>query len=84
MERAEIIERLHRQLPDCGGNLCSHYADQLAVTGIDTTSEDAFSAWQKWLAWEGGKPEAPLTIDASPKFREFHDRSATAIRNVSR
>lgn len=83
MERAEIIKELNARLTDCGGHLCSCYADQVAATGVNTTSENAFDAWLKWLTEEGGKPESPLTMDASPEFRAFTDRAAKAIREVA-
>ena len=84
MDRAEIIQQLGYRLQDCRGNLCSHYADQAIATGENTTTEDAFSAWLKWLAAEGGKPVTPLSLDASPEFRAFQDRAAHAIREVVR
>jgi hypothetical protein len=84
MERSEIINQLGYRLQDCRGNLCSHYADQVIATGKNTTPEDAFSAWLKWLAAEGGKPQTPLSIDGSPEFRAFQDRAAHAIREVAR
>lgn len=84
MERAEIIKHLGYRLQSCMGNLCSHYADQVIATGTKTTAEDAFSAWSKWLAAEGGVPQAPLSIDASPAFRAGQERAAHVIREVAR
>ena len=84
MDRSDIIKQLGYRLPGSMGNLCSHYADQVSVTGKSTTAEDAFGAWLKWLASEGGKPETPLTIDASPEFRASQEHAAHAIREVAR
>ena len=78
-----LIHQLRNKLPDCFPHLCSHYADQVAVTGKNTTAEDAFSAWSRWLVVEGGVPQGPLNIDVSQEFRAFHERSARAIREVS-
>lgn len=80
---ANIIHQLHDRLLDCHYHLCSHYAEQVALTGENTTTEDAFSAWSKWLAAEGGVPQRPLTIDESPDFLAFHERAAGAIRDVA-
>ena len=84
MDRSDIIKHLGYRLRDCMGNLCSHYADQVIATGTKTTPEDAFSAWLKWLASEGGVPQTPLSIDASPAFRAGQERAAHAIREVAR
>lgn len=78
-----LIHQLRNKLPDCFPHLCSHYAEQVAITGKNTTAEDAFSAWSKWLDAEGGVAKGPLTVDASPEFLAFHERSARAIRAVS-
>lgn len=78
-----IIHQLHARLPDCHYHLCSHYAEQVTTNRMYTTTADAFSAWLKWLAAEGGVPQRPLTIDESPQFRAFHERAADAIRDVA-
>lgn len=80
-----LAHHSHRRLQDCGGHLCSHYAEQLLATGEQTTTEQAFGAWLKWVYAEGGKPQRPLLLEeASPVFRAFHERAAIAIRETSR
>lgn len=61
-----------------GEKLSLFYAEQLLATGIKTTSEDAFNAWSKWLASQGGKLEQAL------KVSDFDERVATVIREVAR
>jgi hypothetical protein len=78
----EIVRHLQAWLVDCGGHLCSYYADQVLDTGIRTTPEDAFAAWSRWLAAEGGTSERPLKV--SDWANGFHDRTARAIREVAR
>jgi hypothetical protein len=75
-----INARLHADC--CGENLCSFYADQLAITGTKTTAEDALSAWSRWLDAQGGKPERPLKV--SDWTNGFHERVAAMIREVAR
>ena len=78
------VEQLRKKLPDCYPNLCSHYAELVARSGPPATDNDAFLAWQRWLASEGGQPVRPLVIDESPEFRMFHARAAQAIREVAK
>jgi len=82
MTTNSILE-LRERLPDCFPRLCAHYAEQAVATGKSTTAADAFSAWLKWLAADGGIPQRPLTIDESQEFLAFHERAAGAIREVA-
>ena len=77
------IRHLRLLLRDCGEGLCSHYADQVALTGTKTTTEDAFDAWNRWLAVGNDLPfERPFKL--SDWGDNFHERAAFAIRNVAR
>jgi hypothetical protein len=78
-----LIGELREKLPDCFPHLCSHYANQVTITGKLTSPADAFAAWSRWLTAEGGVPERPLTMYESPEFRAFHERAALAIREVA-
>jgi hypothetical protein len=86
-----IIQNLRARLPSTGEALLAQYARAVRDTGLRTTTEDAFAAWNRWITesagccppepgdWAGG----PFRLEDWP-VGGYHDKTAAAIREVSR
>lgn len=75
---AVLATRLNAAGLPCGPRLLARYAEQLALTGEKTTSEDAYDAWLLWIEDDGGEPSPDVTQ------RLFDERVAVVIREVAR
>ena len=85
-EQIETIAHIRARLSLTGDACCPAllgcFADQVRLTGTDTTPDDACSAWHRWLMAAGGRSERPLQAS---DWKDGHMvRFAAAIREVAR
>ena len=69
-----LQQALQYRLPDCGPNLCGHFAK----LDKNATPQDAFAAWLECIKEEGGVTD--VTYFQSPMY----DHWAFQIREVHR